>query len=110
MTTEALIVLCTVPDEATGERIARALLDETLVACVNIVPGLRSLYLWQGKLEDERELLLVIKTQRPRYAELERRLQELHPYQVCEVLALGVEEAAPAYLAWLLAESASSSR
>ena len=105
MTTEALIVLCTVPDEATGERIARALLDEALVACVNIVPGLRSLYRWQGKLEDERELLLVIKTQRARYALLELRLQELHPYQVCEVLALGVEEAAPAYLAWLLAAS-----
>jgi periplasmic divalent cation tolerance protein len=103
--TEARVVLCTVPDEATAERIAHALLDEQLVACVNIVPGLRSLYRWQGKIEDERELLLVIKTQAARYAALERRLQELHPYDVCEVLALEVSAAASKYLSWLLNES-----
>jgi periplasmic divalent cation tolerance protein len=102
---EARVVLCTVPDEATAERIARTLLDELLVACVNIVPGLRSLYRWQGKIEDERELLLVIKTQASRYPELERRLQELHPYEVCEVLAFEVAAAAPKYLSWLLDES-----
>jgi periplasmic divalent cation tolerance protein len=105
MTTDARIVLCTVPDEATGERIARTLLDERLVACVNIVPGVRSLYRWQGEVEDDRELLLIIKTQQARYQQLERRLCELHPYQVCEVLALSVEDAAPEYLRWLLRES-----
>jgi periplasmic divalent cation tolerance protein len=106
VSTPARIVFCTVPSEAVAEQIARTLLDERLVACVNIVPGIRSLYRWNDQVEDDRELLLVIKTQVDRYDALEARLTQLHPYEVCEVVALEVAAAAPAYLRWLLAESA----
>jgi periplasmic divalent cation tolerance protein len=99
------IVLCTAPSEQVAETLARSLLDERLVACVNIIPGVRSLYRWQGKLEDERELLLVMKTQAARYAELEARIRELHPYELCEVLALDVADGSAPYLAWVLAET-----
>lgn len=106
MTTDARLVLCTVPDEACAERIGRTLLDERLVACVNVIPGVRSLYRWKGKVEDDRELLLVLKTEVSRYAALEQRIQQLHPYEVCEVLCLDVAAGAQAYLAWLSRETA----
>jgi periplasmic divalent cation tolerance protein len=103
--TPLLLVLTTVPNDQVAEQLTRTLLDERLVACVNIVPGLRSLYHWQGKLEDEHELLLIMKTQPARYAELEQRIQQLHPYEVCEVLALHAADVANAYLAWVLRET-----
>jgi periplasmic divalent cation tolerance protein len=102
---KACVVLCTVPSEEVGVNIARTLLDERLVACVNIVPGVRSLYRYQGKLEDERELLLVLKTRRALYARLEARVRELHPYEVCEVLLLEVGAGAAPYLAWIAGET-----
>ena len=102
----ARLVLCTVPNDEVAETIARTLLDERLVACVNVVPGIRSLYRWQGKVEDDRELLLVMKTSAARYAELETRIEALHPYEVCEVLAFDVAAGAPAYVAWVLGETA----
>jgi len=100
------IVLCTVPSEDVAESIARPLLEEGLVACVNVIPGVRSLYRWQGKVEDERELLLLIKSSVANYEKLEARIRELHPYQVCEVLALDVAAGSEPYLAWLLGETA----
>lgn len=103
--TDVRVVLCTVPSEQVAETIARALLEERLAACVNVLPGVRSLYRWQGKVEDERELLLVMKTQAARYDELERRVRELHPYEVCEVLALDVAAGAAGYLGWVLQET-----
>lgn len=102
---DACVVLCTAPSEEVAVNIARALLEERLVACVNLVPGVRSLYRWQGKLEDERELLLVIKTRASLYARLEPRLRELHPYEVCEVVRLGVEAGSAPYLAWIAGET-----
>jgi len=106
MASEACVVLCTVPSEEVGVTIARALLDERLVACVNIVPGVRSLYRYKGQLEDERELLLVIKSRRALYPRLEARVRMLHPYQVCEVLLLEVGAGAEPYLAWIASETA----
>jgi periplasmic divalent cation tolerance protein len=103
--THTRVVLSTVPNEQVGEKIARALLEEHLVACVNIVPGVRSLYRWQGAIQDEQELLLVIKTRADRYEKLEQRLKELHPYDVCEVLAFDVAAGAKTYLDWILAET-----
>jgi len=105
MQAHARVVLCSVPNEAAGEAIARALLEERLAACVNMLPGVRSLYRWQGKIEDDRELLLVIKTASDRYSELEQRIRALHPYQVCEVLALDVAEGSQPYLDWLRGET-----
>jgi periplasmic divalent cation tolerance protein len=99
------IVLCTVPNEGVAETLARSLLEERLAACVNLVPGVRSIYRWQGEIEDDRELLLVIKTQADCYERLEQHIRALHPYQVCEVLALDVAAGSQPYLDWLLSET-----
>jgi periplasmic divalent cation tolerance protein len=103
--THTRVVLSTVPNDKVGERIARALLEENLVACVNMVPGVRSLYRWQGAIQDDQEVLLVIKTRDDRYEKLEQRLRELHPYEVCEILAFEVSDGSKAYLNWVLAET-----
>jgi len=82
--------------------IAARLVDEGLAACVNVVPGLRSLYRWKGERQDDPETLLLAKVPRPGLEALARRLVELHPYEVPEVLVLDVAQGAPAYLAWVL--------
>lgn len=98
-------MLSTVPNEETGQRIARVLVGEGLAACVNLVPRLLSIYRWQGELCEEAECLLLVKTRRERMAALGARLAELHPYSVPEVLTLPVLDGAPSYLAWLSAET-----
>lgn len=105
MQDQVRIVLCTVPNEGVAETLARALLEERLAACVNILPGVRSMYRWQGEIEDDRELLLVIKTQADRYQQLEQRIRALHPYQVCEVLSFDVVEGSKPYVDWLISET-----
>ncbi len=97
----ARVVLVTAPSPDVGAALGRALVDERLAACVNVIPGLTSIYRWQGQREEASECLLVIKTDETRYAELERRVLELHPYTIPEVLALPVERGAPAYVEWL---------
>jgi periplasmic divalent cation tolerance protein len=97
----ARVVLVTAPSPDVGAALGRALVDERLAACVNVIPGLTSIYRWQGQREEASECLLVIKTDETRYAELERRVLELHPYEIPEVLALPVERGAPAYVEWL---------
>jgi periplasmic divalent cation tolerance protein len=97
----ARVVLVTAPSPDAGAALGRVLVDERLAACVNVIPGLTSIYRWQGEREEASECLLVIKTDETRYAELERRVLELHPYTVPEVLALPVERGAPAYMEWL---------
>ena len=99
--TVVVLILTTVPAVSRADTIARSLVDERLAACVNVIPGLTSIYRWQGEREEASECLLVIKTDETRYAELERRVLELHPYTVPEVLALPVERGAPAYMEWL---------
>ncbi len=91
----------TFPDADTAARIARALVEEQLAACVNVVPAVRSIYRWEGKVCDEAETLAVIKTTAERYAALAARITELHPYQVPEVIALPLADGHPPYLAWL---------
>jgi periplasmic divalent cation tolerance protein len=105
MASDHRVVLCTVPNEDVGESLARTLVEERLVACVNILPGVRSIYRFKGAVEDERELLLVLKTSAGRYPQLERRIRELHPYEVCEVIALDVAAGSQPYLDWLSAET-----
>ena len=99
--TEALVVLVTVPSREDGERIADALVGESLAACVNVIGPIRSVYRWQGEICRDDEHLLMIKTTRPRYAALEARVLTLHTYDTPEVIALPVEQGAAAYLAWL---------
>ncbi|MFW6050436.1 MAG: divalent-cation tolerance protein CutA [Myxococcota bacterium] len=98
---EALVVLCTAPDAETGARLARGLVESKLAACVNVVPGLRSFYTWEGQVQDDPEVQLLIKTRRGRLPEVERWLGENHPYDVPEVLALPVAGGAHAYLSWV---------
>ena len=101
MNTSPLLILCTCPDPATAERIAETLVGERLAACVNIMPGLTSVYRWQGKIEHDSELLLLIKTREAIYSLLEARIGELHPYQVPEIIALPILTGSTPYLDWL---------
>lgn len=99
----ALLCLCTCPDTATGERIARTLVEDRLAACVNLLPGVVSIYRWQGRLQRDAEVLLLIKTTRDRYPALQARLPLLHPYELPELLAVEAADGLPAYLHWLAA-------
>ena len=96
-----LVVLVTAPSEAMARELGQRLVDDRLAACVSVVPGVTSVFMWEGKREEASEALLVIKTRAERYAALQQRVLELHPYSVPEVLALAVEAGAPAYLRWV---------
>ena len=98
---DTLVVLVTVPSAEAGMELARTLVAERLAACVNVVPGVRSLFFWDGRLQEESEALLIVKTGRERYEALQRRILALHPYSVPEILALPVESGSPAYVAWV---------
>lgn len=102
---QALLVLSNMPDTATAETIARALVECRIAACVNILPAVRSVYRWQGAIEEAAEVTVFIKTSDDRYAEVEKTIKELHPYQVPEVIALPVSAGLPTYLQWVLAET-----
>lgn len=97
-------VLSTAPDEATGRALAAALVGEELAACVSVVPGVTSVYRWQGEVRTEGEVLLVAKTVAALVPALTARLVALHPYDVPEVLALPVDGGHEPYLAWISAE------
>ena len=101
--TDALVALSTVGNADDARRIARALVERRLAACVNVVPGLTSVYSWKGAVETDQELLLVIKTRRARFEALRAALVELHPYEVPELIALPVEAGHGPYLDWLTA-------
>ena len=105
MPAAALIVHCTVPDEACAERIARALVEERLAACVSRIPGVVSTYRWKGEVETGGELLLLIKTSAQRFDALRERLVALHPYELPEVVAVKVESGLAPYLDWIAAET-----
>lgn len=96
------VCLCTVPSSEVGGELARGLVEARLAACVNIVPGVRSVYRWKGEIQDDGELLLIIKTSAERFEAMRDWLLEAHPYEVPEVLALPVSAGADAYLAWVL--------
>jgi periplasmic divalent cation tolerance protein len=103
--TDKIVVLstCASPEEA--ERIARALVGARLAACVNIVPGVRSIYRWKGAVEDAGEWLLLIKTRRDLAGPLGAELARLHSYEVPECIALPVVAGLDAYLGWIGAET-----
>lgn len=96
-----LLVLTTVPDRATAERIASTLIDEQLGGCVTLVPGVVSMYRWEGEMKQVEEVQLIIKTRADCYPRLEQRLGALHPYEVPEILALAVHTGAHNYFRWL---------
>lgn len=94
------------PDAECAAGIARALVEERLAACVNVVAGVRSIYRWEGSVHDEVEALLIVKTRAERALDLEARVRELHPYEVPEVLRIDAAGGSPPYLAWLMEETA----
>jgi len=101
---ELCVVLVTAPDGETGRRLARLLVDRRLAACVNVVPGLSSIYRWEGKVQEDAEVLLVIKTAPGRLAELEAAIREAHPYDVPEIVAIPTLATHGPYLAWARGE------
>ncbi len=100
-----IVVLCTAPDEEVAQRLARGLVEARLAACVNAIPGVTSFYRWQGKVESDAEVQLVIKTRPERFAELAEWLHEHHPYEVPEIVALPTEAVSDAYLRWAIEET-----
>ena len=101
--TDKIVILstCATPEEA--ERLARVLLDARLAACINVIPGLRSLYRWKGAIESADECLLLIKSSRALFEPLKTALAKAHSYEVPELLALPIVEGAENYLAWMAA-------
>ncbi len=104
-TTDKLVVLCTASSPEEAERIARAVVAKQYAACVSILPGVRSIYRWQGAVEDATESMLVIKTRQASYAALEREIRALHSYTTPEIIALPVSLGAESYLAWIDGET-----
>ena len=102
----AVVALSTAPDSGQADRIARILVEERLAACVSRVPGVRSLFRWEGAIESAEEILLLIKTHARKAPELTRRLAEIHPYDVPEILILPVAAGLGGYLDWLRRETA----
>ncbi len=97
----AVLVLCTCPGESVALELARTLVREQLAACVNRVPGVSSVYEWAGRICEDTEQLLIIKTTPAGYPALELRLKTLHPYEIPEIIAIPVVMGSPEYLAWL---------
>ncbi|HET7569583.1 MAG TPA: divalent-cation tolerance protein CutA [Gammaproteobacteria bacterium] len=106
MPSELFTLFCTCPDAACAEAIAKALVEERLAACVNLVPGLRSFYRWEGRVLDDSEVLLIVKTAQERLEAVEARVAELHPYELPELIAVPITTGSARYLAWLRDESA----
>jgi periplasmic divalent cation tolerance protein len=103
---DAIEIHVTMPDAERATALARTLVDEGLAACVNVVPGVRSIYRWEGKVQEDDEVLCLIKTRPAIFDRVRRRILELHPYDVPEILAFTVDEGSPAYLDWLRAATA----
>lgn len=95
------IVLTTCPDSATASRIGRVLVEEGLAACVNVLPPMRSIYKWKGKVEEGTEQLLIIKSAVAHFPALMDRVRALHPYELPELIAVPIADGLPDYLAWL---------
>jgi periplasmic divalent cation tolerance protein len=99
--TDLLLVFTTFASEADAVRVLRMLVDERLIACGNVVPGMRSIYRWKGDIADEREVLCVLKTRKQDWTALLSRIHELHSYETPEVIAVRMASVAPRYQAWL---------
>lgn len=100
-----VLVLTTVPDVETGERLVRALIDERLAACGNLLPGVTSIYRWEGSVERAAELLVLLKTPGSRVRALFQRVAELHPYELPELVALPTHAVSEAYSRWVRDET-----
>jgi len=102
--TDKIVVFSTCATGAEAEKIARGLVEARLAACVNVIPGARSFYRWQGAIEDVTEFLLIIKCSRDRFNALRAEIERLHSYEVPEIIALPLVDGSPSYLNWLDSE------
>lgn len=105
-----MLIITTAPDEAAAELIAKALIEKGGAACVNILPEMRSLYKWKGRIESGREQLLLIKARQDRYAAIEKQIEALHPYELPEIIAVSIDVGLPAYLEWVVGRMPSESQ
>jgi periplasmic divalent cation tolerance protein len=105
MHTDALVVLTTLASEAEAVTLVRELLERRIVACGTVLPGGRSLYRWQGRIADEREVVVLLKTRSGRLESLKEAFATLHPYKVPELLAVPVEAGLDRYLEWISGET-----
>jgi periplasmic divalent cation tolerance protein len=101
MSTHYQIILCTCPDKETASELAHLLIENKSAACVNILPGLTSIYPWQGKVETAQESLLLIKTRTDQYQSVEKIINAHHPYELPEIIAVPVERGLSEYLQWI---------
>lgn len=102
--TDKIVVLSTCDSEEEAKRVAHHLVEQRLAACVNILPGVRSIYRWKGKIEDASEFVLVIKSSRALFPALRAELEKVHSYEIPEVIALPVLDGSEPYLNWLDSE------
>jgi periplasmic divalent cation tolerance protein len=98
---QPIVVFVTCGSEEEGLKIANALVEEHLAACANLISPIRSIYRWEGKISDAKEWLLIIKTQKDRFEELEKKVRSLHSYSVPEIISLPIVEGSSAYLDWI---------
>lgn len=98
---ENIVVFITAPGEDEAAVIARALIEARLAGCVNILRGIRSIYSWHGKIEDETEVLMLAKTRKNLFGSLAEKVRELHSYSVPEIIAVPIIDGSEAYLKWL---------
>ncbi len=101
MASQTLLLLCNCPDREIAHKLASELVERRLAACVNLLPGVTSVYLWQEQLESAEEVTLLIKTTRQRYEDVEAAILELHPYELPEIIAVPVELGFSGYLNWV---------
>lgn len=95
------IILCTCPDQASSNKIAGSLIQNKLAACVNILPGITSVYQWQEKIESSQEHLLIIKSHQYLYSQIESEIIKQHPYELPEIIAVPIDQGSPDYLQWI---------
>lgn len=98
---DEIVVFITASNEDEAAKIARTLVEARLAGCVNIIKNIRSIYSWQGKIEDEAEVLMIVKTQKPLFDALMKKVKELHSYTVPEIIAMPIIEGSEDYLKWL---------
>ena len=99
------VIYCTVPNDFSANLIASTLIDENLAACVNIVPSVTSVYKWEGSVQTDSELLLIIKTQQSKFNDVEKRIKELHENSIPEIIALPIIKGSEEYQNWIIKET-----
>ena len=97
----AMVALCTCPSRQEAERLGRLIIEKRVAACVNIIPGVQSVFRWQGQIEQDEECLLLIKTIKERFDTLSALIVDEHPYELPEILGVSIEQGLSAYLRWI---------